>query len=121
MAEKKETKKSTTTKTVKKDTVKKVEKKAEKKAVEKAGVKNVVWSTTFKTEVSYTIYPKIVKIIEGLEGAVLNLEYLSNGVEITFCSPLENSVKVTEKIVDYSLGKAEVLTVSEGYCEYDLI
>ena len=92
-----------------------------KKAVEKAGVKNVVWSTTFKTEVSYTIYPKIVKIIEGLEGAVLNLEYLSNGVEITFCSPLENSAKVTEKIVDYSLGKAEVLTLSEGYCEYDLI
>ena len=92
-----------------------------KKAIEKAGVKNVVWSTTFKTETAYALYPKIVKIIESCNGAVLNLEYLSAGVEITFCAPTENASALADKIVDYSQGKSAVLTVKEGYSEYDLL
>lgn len=92
-----------------------------KKATTEAGVKSVVWSTTFKTETAYTIYPKIVKIIETNKGAVLNLEYLSSGVEITFCAPTENAETLVDKIVDYSQGKSAVLTINEGYFEYDLI
>lgn len=92
-----------------------------KKAIDKAGIKSVVWSNTFKSEVSYAIYPKIVKIIEGCEGVVTKIDYLSQNVELTFSAPVEKAGTLTDKIIDYSAGKCAVLTLNEGYFEYDLI
>ncbi|MBR6736878.1 MAG: YigZ family protein [Clostridia bacterium] len=91
-----------------------------KKAVEKAGVKSALWSSFLKTEIAYTLHPKLIKIIEGFNGKVISTNYLSSGVELSFAVPSDARALVQDKIVDFSLGKSTVLFEKDGYFEYDI-
>ena len=89
-----------------------------KEAVELAGISESVLSSVLKTEVSYSIYPKILKLLEGEKSVKYADNYLNDGVEVTFAVPLENKQSIIEKITDYSSGKSTVLEEKTEYIEY---
>ena len=83
-----------------------------------AGISESVLSSVLKTEVSYSLYPKILKLLEGEKSVKYADNYLSDGVELTFAVPLENKQSIIEKITDYSSGKSTVLEEKTEYIEY---
>ena len=83
-----------------------------------AGISESVLSSVLKTEVSYSLYPKILKLLEGEKSVKYADNYLNDGVELTFAVPLENKESIIEKITDYSSGKSTVLEEKTEYIEY---
>ena len=87
-------------------------------AVMLAGISESLLSSVLKTQVSYSLYPKILKLLEGEKSVKYADNYLSDGVELTFAVPLENKERIIEKITDYSSGKSIVLEEKAEYIEY---
>ena len=77
-------------------------------AVMLAGISESLLSSVLKTQVSYSLYPKILKLLEGEKSVKYADNYLSDGVELTFAVPIENKERIIEKITDYSSGKSTV-------------
>ena len=89
-----------------------------KRAVELSGTAENLYSACLKTTVSYTLYPKILKLLESEKAVKNGEEFLADGVQITFTIPIENKDKISEKILDYSSGKSTVLLEKTLYFEY---
>ncbi len=89
-----------------------------KRAVEIAGISKNVLSAVLKTTVSYSLYPKILKLIECEKAVKKGESYLNDGVEITFIAPLDKKDIIIEKITDYSSGKCVVFEEKTEYFEY---
>ena len=87
-------------------------------AVMLAGISESLLSSVLKTQVSYSLYPKILKLLESEKSVKYADNYLSDGVELTFAVPLENKERIIEKITDYSSGKSTVLEEKAEYIEY---
>ena len=89
-----------------------------KDAIDLAGISESVLSSVLKTEVSYSLYPKILKLLESEKSVKYADNYLNDGVEVAFAVPLENKENVIEKITDYSSGKSTVLEEKTEYIDY---
>ncbi len=89
-----------------------------KDAVELAGISESILSSVLKTEVSYSLYPRILKLLESEKSVKYADNYLNDGVEITFAVPTENKESIIEKITDFSLGKSTVFEIKTEYVEY---
>ena len=89
-----------------------------KDAVELAGISESILSSVLKVEVSYSLYPKILKLLESEKAVKYADNYLGDGVELTFAVPLENKDKIIEKITDVSSGKALAIEDRTEYIEY---
>lgn len=88
------------------------------KTLDAAGVIENVFSLTLKTEVSYNVFPLLLKFIESKKAIKNGVEYLNNGVSFTFTVPSGTESVFIDKIRDFSSGKSAVLKIGEGYFEY---
>ena len=88
------------------------------KAIDLAGISKNVLSSVLKTQVSYSLYPKILKLLETEKSIKIADEYLDNGVAVTFAVPVENKDDIANKITDYSSGKSAVLELKTECLEY---
>ena len=88
------------------------------KAVELAGIIESVYSSLLKVEVSYSLYPKILKFLESEKAVKYADDYLDNGVLVTFAVTYENKENIIEKITDLSSGKATAIEDRVEYIEY---
>lgn len=89
-----------------------------KKAVDVAGISKNVLSSYLTAEVSYSLYPKILKLLDSVSAVKISDEYLNDGVKVTFVIPHDKREDITDKITDYSSGKAIVLQQKTEYFEY---
>lgn len=88
------------------------------KAVDLAGISENVLSSVLKTDVTYSLYPKILKLLETEKSIKIREEFLDIGVSITFAVPVDGKDKIIEKITDYSSGKSAVLEIKTECLEY---
>ena len=88
------------------------------KAVELAGISENVLSSVLKTDVTYSLYPKILKLLETEKSIKIGEEFLDNGVSVAFAVPVNCKDKIIEKITDYSSGKSTVLEIKTECLEY---
>lgn len=89
-----------------------------KQAVLKAGISECLYSVTLKTEVSYSLYPKILKILEREKSIKESEDYTGDGVIVTFTVPFERKEDLAVEIRDLSAGKSLLEEVKTGYSEY---
>lgn len=89
-----------------------------KKAIDLAGVSKSLFSLTFKVEISYSLYPKLLNILASHGAVKLNDEYLNDGVLVTFIIPEDNADKISKDILDTSCGKAVTVEIERGFYEY---
>ncbi len=83
------------------------------KGLDKAGIIEWTYSQKLSVSVSFSLYPKILKYFSGIKVKVLDTEFLTDKVIITFAIPTTLKTGVLNAISDYSSGKAET-------CELDI-
>ncbi len=86
--------------------------------LERAGITENVYSAILKAEVSFSLYPIILKYLKGQKCNVLNTEFLNDGVAINFAIPKISEDKVRKDFLNYSSGKCDILVQNYEYCEY---
>lgn len=88
------------------------------KGLDKAKIIEQTYSIKLRVDLSFSLYPKILKYFSGIKIIVLNTDYLSDKVSITFAIP--NSIKssVLTALSDYSSGKAIVEELGFSYEVY---
>ena len=89
-----------------------------KKAIDRAGISKNVLSSVIKTTISYSLYPKILKLIESDNLLKLSDNYLNDGVEISLAVPIDKKDLFIQKLTDYSSGKCVVFEEREEFFEY---
>lgn len=89
-----------------------------KKAVEKSGISECLYSATLSVFVSYSLYPKMLKLLEGIKCIKNGDEFDGEGVKMTFTVPYELQEKLSVEILDLSAGKSIVTVQNTGYFEY---
>ncbi len=89
-----------------------------KQAVLKSGISECLYSVTLKTEVSYSLYPKILKILEREKTIKDGEDYTGDGVAVTFTVPFDRKEDLAVEIRDLSAGKSLLEEVKTGYVEY---
>lgn len=89
-----------------------------KQAVLKSGISECLYSATLSVDVSYSLYPKILKILEREKHIKNGEEYTGEGVTVTFTVPYERKDDLAVEIRDLSAGKSILNVVSDGYFEY---
>ena len=89
-----------------------------KKAVEIAGVTECILSSVIKTSINYSIYPKILKLIDAENLIKIKEVFGGEGVELTLAVPCDNKSSIINKITDYTSGKSTVLELKTEYFEY---
>lgn len=89
-----------------------------KQAVLKAGVSECLVSTTIKVDLSYQLYPKILKILEREKSIKESEDFTGEGVTVTFTVPSERVEDLTVEIRDLSAGKTIPEIIKTGYSEY---
>ncbi|MBO7215091.1 MAG: YigZ family protein [Clostridia bacterium] len=89
-----------------------------KQAVLKSGISECLYSVTLKTSVSYSLYPKILKILEKEQNVKKLEEYTADGVDVTITVPVERKEDLAVEIRDLSAGKSTLNEVEKGYFEY---
>ena len=89
-----------------------------KQAVLKSGISECLYSATVSVEVSYSLYPKILKILEREKCLKDSEDYSGDGVAVTFTVPFERVEDLTVEIRDLSAGKSSLTVIKTGYNEY---
>ena len=89
-----------------------------KQAVLKAGVSECLVSSTLKVDLSYQLYPKILKILEREKSIKESEDFTGEGVTVTFTVPSERVDDLTVEIRDLSAGKTIPEIIKTGYSEY---
>lgn len=92
-----------------------------KKAVELSGTVNSVLSSKLTVTLNYSLYTKLLNLIETENAVKLSDEFLNDGVKICFAVPNEKAETIKEKICDFSAGKSIVFVENAGYIEYKTI
>ena len=85
------------------------------KGVEKCGVVENIYAVTVSVDVSFSLYPKVQKYFYSVTSNVVNTDYKSDGVTITFEIPENLLEKVKKDFADMSSGKVELNVVGSGY------
>lgn len=73
-----------------------------------AGIIEYVSSQVIKIEVSFSLYPKILKYFNGITNNVLETDFLGDGVTITFAVPFNETERVKTCLLDLSSGKVNI-------------
>ena len=85
-------------------------------AVNASTIVSCVSSIKLKTQFSYSLYPKFTNKLSSYSVVINNIDYLDNGVEITFTCPLLDKDKIVNLICELSAGKS---IVEEICCLYE--
>lgn len=88
------------------------------KGVECAKIANFILSGEYKVKVSFSSYQKVLKYLNSIKSKIINSNFLSDGVELTFVSPKENEDNLMATFADYSAGKSTVLINKYDYFGY---
>ena len=88
------------------------------KTLREAGLSKNVLSAVLKTTVNYNTYSQVLKFLETITHVKKGVEFLSDGVELTFAVPVDFIDTVKDKIRDYSSGKSTVLQIETEYVGY---
>lgn len=86
-------------------------------ALEKADLRKFVYSDILLFEISYSIFPKAVDMINAAGGRVLDIQYDQN-VAIKFAIDEEKSQNIQEKLIDFSCGKIKIDLINKDYVDY---
>ena len=88
------------------------------KGVEKCGIIEKIYSNIVSVSVNFSIYPKILKYFNTITCTVINSNYNSDGVDITFAIPFDLLDKVKTDFADFTSGKANVEVLNSDYIVY---
>lgn len=88
------------------------------KCLDVAKVVECVNSSIVKLEVSFSLYPKILKYFNGIVNKVVSTEFLDDGVLITFAIPNESFEDVKTNLLDLSSGKAKIEVLENKFEVY---
>lgn len=87
-------------------------------ALNDAKIIEYVLSSVIKVEVSFSLYPKILKYFSSIVNNVLSTDFTADGVVITFAVPISNTESVKTTILDLSAGKTICEIIEEKYEVY---
>lgn len=77
------------------------------------------WADLAEISLGYGEYKKVEEYCLDAGGQVVEVKY-DKDVELTVALPSQNSVKVLEKIVDYTLGKAKIVELGSRYFQFEI-
>lgn len=86
-------------------------------ALHNADIRTFVFSEVQKAEISYSIAPKILGLIEECGGRILNTVYDQN-VYIEYAAPEDICNAVRDKMIDISAGKINFEFIKKDYVDY---
>ncbi|MDE6566008.1 MAG: YigZ family protein, partial [Clostridia bacterium] len=86
-------------------------------ALEKADLRNFIYSTIQKAELSYSVAPKIIQMIDDFGGRVLSTGYDSN-VTIEYAVEEEKSQLLSDKMIDLCAGKINIEFIKKDFVDY---
>lgn len=92
-----------------------------KKAIDLSGTIISVLSSKLTVTLNYSLYTKLLKLIETENTVKISDEFLNDGVKICFAVPNEKVETIKEKICDFSAGKFTILVENAGYIEYKTV
>ena len=84
-------------------------------ALDNAKIIEYVLSSVIKIEVSFSLYPKILKYFSSIVNNVLLTDFTADGVIITFAVPVSETEGVKTTILDLSAGKTICEVIEEKY------
>ena len=84
----------------------------------KAGICENVYSCIVKAEVSFSLYPIILKYLRCQKCSVLETNFNGEGAILRFAIPKQNEEKVRQDFLNYSSGKCQILIEKNEYFEY---
>lgn len=87
-------------------------------ALDNAKIIEYVLSSVIKIEVSFSLYPKILKYFSSIVNNVLSTDFTADGVSITFAVPTRETEGVKTTILDLSAGKTVCEVIEEKYEVY---
>ncbi len=86
-------------------------------ALENADLRQFIYSTVQKAEVSYSIAPKIAQMINDFGGRVISTEYDSN-VCIEYSVEEGKSQELSDKMIDFCAGKINIEFIKKDFVDY---
>ncbi len=87
-------------------------------ALDSAKIIEYILSSVIKTEVSFSLYPKILKYFSSIKINVISTDFTGDGVVITFTVPKKDTESVKRAMLDISSGKALFNILEEKYEVY---
>ncbi|MBR2376703.1 MAG: YigZ family protein [Clostridia bacterium] len=87
-------------------------------ALDDAEIIEYVLSSVVKVEVSFSLYPKILKYFSGIVNNPISTDFTDTGVAVTFAIPKGDTGAVKTAILDMSSGKSVCEIIEEKYEVY---
>ncbi len=84
-----------------------------------SGITSLVASVMLKTQFTYSLYPKFTNKISAYSAIIDKIDYLDNGVEITFTCPFSDKEKLINIVCELSSGKSTVEEINMIYARYE--
>ena len=88
------------------------------KILNDTGVAENLLSNLVSVEISYNLYPVLLKFLDGIKHKNSNTEYLNEGVKVEFYIPTENLNSLQIKVNDITSGKGKMQVLQTEFAEY---
>ena len=88
-------------------------------ALDMASVKKFIMSDVASFDISYSLFPRAIEIIESVGGQVIQVDYVEN-VSIKYSVACDITSSLNVKLIDYALGKIDITMLSKEYIDYKI-
>jgi putative IMPACT (imprinted ancient) family translation regulator len=88
------------------------------KILNDTGVAENLLSNLVSVDISYNLYPVLLKFLDGIKHKNSNTEYLNEGVKVEFYIPIENLNSLQIKVNDITSGKGKMQVLQTEFAEY---
>lgn len=89
-------------------------------ALANADVRRFIMSDVAGFDISYSLFPRAIEIIEKANGRVILIDY-SDRVAIKYAAPCEINTSVMAKLFDYASGSVDIKVTGKDYIDYKLV